>query len=109
MDVEITYFEQVLGDRENFIDWSGLRVKRLNGTKERGLVGQVIHHVALNNSYQVEECFYRREGGEYKLRPYKIQRKLFCDLFLSHIFFKRLSKVSDLPYPACPLPNVAYF
>lgn len=54
--------------------------------------------------------FYKKQGGEYRLMPFKSPARNFCDFLNDDLFFyKSFSEVTDFPYPlACPLKAGVY-
>jgi hypothetical protein len=101
--------KQTSGDTENFVDWSQLKVRKID--KIRKLVGNVTYHVPLDNSYFATTNIYKKQGGEYRLMPYTLPKKGLCDFMNSEKFFvESLVKNSSFPYPfPCPFPQGVYF
>lgn len=98
--------EQLEGDKEKFIDFSSLKVKKLNQTF-RALDGKVTYHIQLDNSFDLEGKFYKKQGGEYRILPYRLPRLGFCAFIKDKFFYPDLAAVSDLPLPApCPFTAV---
>lgn len=99
---------QLEGDRENFIDASNLKVKKLNRTT-RGIVGNLTFHVPLDNSYLAEATVYKKQGGEYRLMPFRYPPTGLCTAVnTDKVWYPDFVKVSDLPYPMpCPSPIVS--
>jgi hypothetical protein len=93
---------------ENIVDFSTLKVKKLNKTT-RGIVGNIIIKAAdVDNSLQVALQFWTKQGGEFRQLPYKLPPKNLCD-FLNEdtMFIPGLVEVSNIPYPMpCPVPQV---
>lgn len=90
------------------MDGSGIKVKKLNRTT-RGLVGNITYHVPLDDSYFVEAHFYKKQGGEYRLMPYKVPPTGFCKAVKNDIYFyPDLAKFSNYPMPfPCPFTPVS--
>jgi Protein of unknown function (DUF1091) len=59
----------------------------------------------LTNDIDVNIFAYKKQGGEYRLMPYKIHKRT-CDLFQQDIYFyEDMCKYSTHPYPyPCPFP-----
>lgn len=108
LEVELVQCSQLYGDTENFLDGSGIKVKKVNRTT-RGLVGNITYHVPLDDSYFVESQFYKKQGGEYRLMPYKTPSTGFCNAVKNDIYFyPELVKFSNYPMPLpCPLTPVS--
>lgn len=74
-DITFEKFELIFQD-ENFADFSKLRVKRQNRT--RALVGEYTYKVPFGNEIMLEGKFYKKQGGEYRLMPYRSALKPYC-------------------------------
>jgi Protein of unknown function (DUF1091) len=91
----------------NFIECSDLKVKRVQ--RERLIFGNSTLFVPLDNSYKADVTAYVKQGGEYRLMPYKI-RKAACDGLKEDIYFwddmcKNSTHHKDRP---CPYPAGIY-
>lgn len=106
MEIEIHNCEQTFGDRDNFIDFSDLKVRKMNKTT-RGIFGKMVIHTELDNSYIASVKVFVKQGGEYRALPYKVQ-KAICDFCNEDEFlFPDLVAASDIPMPMpCPIPKV---
>jgi len=102
-------FKQV--SETTYIDMTGLKVRREN--KTRKIFGKIIYHSAFDNSHVVEMAAFKKQGGEYRLLPYKLAPQNFCDFFNTPSFkpyFDELTETTDFPYPLpCPFGNVSRF
>jgi Protein of unknown function (DUF1091) len=61
-----------------------------------------------DNTKQVEAKMWKKQGGEYRLLPFKLPAKNLCD-FLNQdtIVIPDMVKVSNIPSPMpCPVPQV---
>ena len=68
----------------------------------------MIHKMDFDNSYTVSVKSFKKQGGEFRLMPYKLDRKKYCDFFNDDSYiFPEFVKYSDfkLPLP-CPLVKV---
>jgi hypothetical protein len=76
--------------------------------KTRKLVGNVTYHVPVDNSYIAITNLYKKQGGEYRMMPYTLPKKGYCDFVNSEkLFVEDLIKASNFPYPfPCPFPKV---
>lgn len=106
MEITLQYCEQLKG--QDLIDWTNFKVKKLNKTA-RGLDGAIIFHIPLDDSIEVEGRLYMKQGGEYRLLPYKSSKDRACSFTQAdEYFYPEITKVSDLEFPfPCPLPNVS--
>ena len=106
VEIEIESMKQVFGDPDKFGDWSKLKTKKIN--KTRKLVGPLIYHIDVDNSYLIESSVFRKQGGEYRLTPFKYPKKGFCDLIATDkYFFDDLAKNSNFSDPIrCPVLKV---
>lgn len=100
--------EQLEGDKENFLDFSKIKVKKIG--KNRAFVGPISVNFPIDNTYVVEGRLYQKQGGEYKETPFKLPKKPLCDFVNGEKFFlPKASRVSELVFPlACPLTVVSY-
>ena len=108
LDIEYNKFEQTYGDREHFCDASQLKIRRINGTKDRGIFGPLIFHGPIDDSFEIQLTMYKKQGGEYRLLPMKIPPNAFCkavnnDPHYIHGFVKGSNMTLPMP---CPLINV---
>lgn len=106
MEVILQYCEQLEG--QEFLDWTNVKVKKLNKTT-RGLDGSLIFHIPLDDSLEVEGRLYMKQGGEYRLLPYKSSKDGICSFVQADKFFyKEATAASDFEFPfPCPLPSVS--
>lgn len=107
VDLILDRFVQVSGDRQNFLDYSELKVRKINKTMK--LVGKTHYRVPLDNNIKLSTLLYINQGGEYRLTPYHLPKQGFCTLINTDQFFmKDLADNSEFPYPyPCPFPNVS--
>jgi hypothetical protein len=77
--------------------------------KTRKVVGNVTYHVPLDDSFIAVTNLYKKQGGEYRLTPYTLPKKGFCDFINSdEHFIGDVVKNSNFPYPfPCPFPKVS--
>lgn len=68
----------VLEQDTNYVDWSSLKVRRIN--KTRSIIGEMKFPIPFGNDVKLQGLAYKKQGGEYRLMPYKIQPTPFCDL-----------------------------
>ena len=101
--------KQEFGDVDNFLDWTKLKSKKVNKTRQ--MVGSLIYHTDIDNSYLIETAVFKKQGGEYRLMPYKLPKKGFCDFIASdELFVKDLVEYTNFTYPVpCPLVKVSYY
>lgn len=106
MDIEVQRLEQLNGT--NWADWSNLKTRRVD--KDRKLFGNITIHTDIDNSYLIEFRTYKKQGGEYRLLPYRLPKKKFCDAIRDDdVVYPDLAAVSDFEMPApCPYKKVTY-
>lgn len=104
LEVQIQYLEQL--DEPTYVDYSKLKVRKVNGTRK--IFGNVTCHIPLDNTYLCEALVYIKQGGQYRLMPYKLPKKGVCDVHNEDkYFYPDLVAASDFPMPyPCPLPTV---
>ena len=106
MEEELT--KQTFGDTENLMDWTKLKTKKKNKTQK--MVGPLIFHTKIDNSYLVEITVFLKQGGEYRLMPYKLPKKGVCDFISSDEYFiDELAQNSNFSDPMqCPIRKVNF-
>lgn len=106
MEIEIQRVEQLSDGK--LIDYSELKIKKVN--KERKMVGNTTFHVDIDNEVIGSVLLFQKQGGEYRLMPYKMANKGICDFFNDDsIFYPEYSAVSDFPVPfPCPFKAGRY-
>jgi hypothetical protein len=109
VDLEITSLEMTQGD-PNFIDASNFKVRKtiVNGTKTRSLSGPLIINQPLDQTYLMEVNMYKKQGGEYRLMPYKLPMRTFCDFLNTDVsFIPAWMENSNMTRPVgCSIPKV---
>lgn len=107
-DIELRHVNQISG-MENVADYTGLKVKRLT-KKTRGIFGNLTVTGVLDDSYLIGVNAARKQGGEYRLLPYRIPPKPICTFINEDTYiYPELSASSDFPLPMpCPLPLVQF-
>jgi len=90
------------------MDYSDIKVKRAGKGEPKKLYGNAIHHIELDNTYTAETLTYMKQGGAYKQRPYRLQKKGICDFYnVDTFFYKDLVANSNYTFPCpCPMPKV---
>lgn len=87
---------------------TGMKIRKVNKT-HRGVTGDIVMLVSdVDNEMLVEARLAQKQGGEYRLLPYKLPQKKLCSFFDEDtIFFPEFTKASNisLPFP-CPVPKV---
>lgn len=106
MDIEIIKIEQL--DEPTYVDYTQLHVKKVN--KTRKLFGNTTYHIALDNTYTCEALVYMKQGGEYRLMPYKLKKKAICDFYTEDtMFYAEMCQYSTWKVPfECPQPTGVY-
>jgi hypothetical protein len=102
-------FEQTITN--GIADLSQIRIKRINGTKERGLFGFFTIKGPVNDSYKFKVTLYKKQGGQYRLMPYNSPLTPWCSAFNSDPYVvPDVVKHSNMTQPiVCPLSNVGRF
>jgi hypothetical protein len=101
-------FEQIFIN--GIADFSQIRVKRIHGTKERGISGVYRVKGPITNSYKYKVTFYKKQGGEYRLMPYNSPLAPWCSTYDNDPYIiPDLVKHSNLTQPLeCPFSNVSF-
>lgn len=93
----------------NSLNFTTLRVTKYNRTS---YVGKAEFEILCKDQKKLEVAVLVQfmQGNEYKLQPYKINRKPFCDFYQNEfktLVFDGLKPYSNLPQPEnCPFPYV---
>lgn len=106
MEIEITDFKQILG--QEYADWTGLRVKKINKTT-RALVGGIeVKSDIIDNVSKLKALISLKQGGQYRKLPYNFPPSSCCEtLNKDPYIYPDIAKVSDIPSPVpCPFPQV---
>jgi hypothetical protein len=108
LDIELQRVVQTFG--EDFIDVRNVKVKKVPGTKTRGLYGWTTFHGTIDNSFKAFCNIYVKQGGEYRLMPFKLLPQPICDFVNSEkTYVPEFVKVSNFTQPwSCPVSNVKY-
>lgn len=87
-----------------------MKVRKIPGTKSRGVFGNAIIHGPIDNSFTIIIDSFIKQGGEYRMSPYKISQKNACDAANNDkLFLPELAKVSNITLPMpCPCFNVLF-
>jgi len=82
-----------------------LKVRKIN--KTRTLVGDVLIKSPLGDDVTIETAVYVKQGGEYRLMPYRLPPVPFCSFAAKDTYmYPDLAKNSDFPEDIaaeCPL------
>lgn len=89
-----------------YADYSGLKVRKHNGTRK--MYGNVTFKVPIDNTFTREMVSFIKQGGEYRLLPYKFPSMPFCAFLQNDVFFyEEVCNYTDFIYPApCPFEAV---
>lgn len=68
---------EIIEQNTSLIDFSQLKVRKIK--KIRSLIGEIKLHIPIGNDIMFELKAYKKQGGEYRLMPYKLQPSPFCD------------------------------
>lgn len=79
-DLQMDRFE-ILEQDKSIFDWSTVKVRKVG--KNRYLVGDIKFLITLDNDVTIQMKAFKKQGGEYRLMPYKIPPTPFCDFVKS--------------------------
>lgn len=104
LDVSLTHTEVLMPGDKTVANIDKLRVKKVNRTHHM-LQGEIEAFIPIDNSFDVLCLSYKKSGNEYRLMPYKIGPKKFCNTLKDEqMIYPELLKVSDLPsQDTCPI------
>lgn len=74
MGIELKECKQLAND-PNAIDLSGIKVRKINKTS-RGFFGTAFVNSPFDETYELFVDMYKKQGGEYRLLPYKVKKNL---------------------------------
>jgi hypothetical protein len=100
--------EQTVG--QELWDWTGIKVRKIPGTKTRGLYGHIVNRGRIDNTFKFLCKLHVKQGGEYRLMPFKLMPQSICDAANNEKhFIPDFVKVSNFTQPIeCPLPEVLF-
>jgi hypothetical protein len=103
--VEIKHVEQV--SNATYLDYKGLKIRKHEGVRK--IFGNVTHHIEMDNSYVALIDLFIKQGGEYRLLPYKLKKSPLCDFYRDDTFFyEEMTKMISYPFPfVCPFKTVS--
>lgn len=96
MEVALTRTQQLNEPKD--IDYTKLYVRKVN--KTRRLYGNIMYDIAVDNSFMSEMLIYMKQGGQYRLMPYRMQKKAFVTEMCQYSTWKFSFE--------CPLPSGVY-
>lgn len=107
-DIEFENIKQDFG--QELIDCSKLKIARIKGTKLRGLFGPVNFIGSIGDNYKIGGNMYKKQGGEYRLQPFKLPGRGVCEAYNSDPYFMpEIAKASNFTVPMpCPVENITY-
>ncbi|CAO1398196.1 unnamed protein product [Diamesa serratosioi] len=108
-EISLTVGEPLVPNDISVVDYSKLRVKKMNRT-HHFVDGEMTTFVELNNDYQYEFVVFKKQGNIFKKQPYKLSKMNYCDFHQRDVYFyDDLLKHSDLPAKGvCPWPIATY-
>lgn len=82
-------------DGFEYFDYRDLRIRKKG--KTQAIYGNMTAHVSVDNSAAVQTKVFIKQGGEYRLMPYKIPSKGICDWHNEDkLFYPELASVSRI-------------
>lgn len=109
MEISLDQCEQVEANKA-LVDWSELRVKKLNKTF-RGLTGNMSVNIDMGNDFLLGLNTYVKQGGEYRLSPFKMPPRPLCEVVEADVsYYNEIAAESNLPLPfSCPIKKVYFY
>jgi hypothetical protein len=107
-DIELQRIVQTYG--EDFIDGRNIKIKKIPGTKFRGVFGSATIPESLDETFKVLTNIYVKQGGEYRLMPFKFSPQPLCEFVNNDkTYVPEFEKVSNFTQPKpCPGPKVKH-
>lgn len=97
-DVTISYTDVHIKNDKNHINIDSLRLRKVK--KVHLLTGSLEFFHDIGNDYTFALTLYKSAGNDYKLMPYKIGPKPFCDLIKEDtMLYPEIKAASDFPEP----------
>jgi hypothetical protein len=89
-------------------DLSQIKIKRINGTKERGMFGICKINGPIDDSYKYKITGYKKQGGQYRLMPYNFPLAKWCSAINNDPYVvPDIVEHSNMTVPIdCPISNV---
>jgi hypothetical protein len=76
------------------MDFTTLKIKRVN--KTRVFYGKIVHHVEFDDTFIMTENILKKQGGEYRLLPFKVDATPACSFYQQDkVVYSELANVSD--------------
>ena len=73
------------------------------------LTGDFDVFIDVDNNYDVLCLSYKKAGNDFKLMPYKLGPKAFCDLIKNEkMIYPEVLPVTNFPQNTCPWPKGNY-
>jgi hypothetical protein len=93
------------------MDLSNVKIKRINGTKERGAFGNYKVRGPVDDTHKYKMTIYKKQGGEYRKMPYNFPPTDYCKAINNEPYIMpEFAKQSNLTLPIpCPVVNVSSF
>jgi hypothetical protein len=106
LELDLQKFEQTFTN--GIADMSQIKVRRINGTKERGLFGFFTIQGPVDDSYKYKVTLYKKQGGQYRLMPFNSPLTPWCSTINNDPYvIPDLVKHSNMTHPiVCPVSNV---
>jgi len=107
--LEIQLIECRQSSDTKYMDLTGVKIRKVN--KTRKLFGQISYNQMFDDSVTLKFLLYKKQGGEYRLMPYKLAPQPYCEFMASSMnkqFYEEMAEYSTYPVPArCPFGNVS--
>lgn len=102
--------EVLIPNEQTTLNLDKIRIKKPNKTHSHVLMGEAIIQREFNNDIEILCLTYKKAGNDYKLLPYKIGPKKFCDFIEEEkMLYPEFQATTDLPpLGVCPWPPATY-
>lgn len=106
MDLDIQRTEQL--NEPTYVDFTKVYLRKVN--KTRKMFGNVTLNIPIDNTFYAYGQLFRKQGGEYRLMPFRIPKMALCDFVSDEkLYYPELCEYSDFEDPfKCPLQAKAY-
>jgi hypothetical protein len=107
--VEVQRIEVTVGD-SSFIDISQMKIRKnvVNGIRTKSANGPFIINTPIDITYLHEVRTYKKQGGQYRLMPFKLPIVPFCEFLNKDVtFIPAWLESTNMTRPVpCPVPQV---
>jgi hypothetical protein len=108
--VSLTHTKPLVENDQNFLFVDKVKIKKINKTHPHVLLGEFTLFKDLSDDYELLCMTFKKAGNAYKLLPFKLGPKKFCEFLQSEtLLYPEFQITTDLPpVSVCPWPAKTY-